>query len=122
MSYVALATDQFEAVVAFYGKALGFPVVRAWDRANARSTVFDLYGLRLEILDAARQKRPMRLPEPGERMHLVVEVDDADAAHRALPIAAPPPVTTSWGARLFSLHDPDGVPVWFLQWLDGHRQ
>jgi catechol 2,3-dioxygenase-like lactoylglutathione lyase family enzyme len=40
MSYIALATDQFDAVTAFYGEALGFPVVDKWDRADARGVSF----------------------------------------------------------------------------------
>ena len=27
--------------------------------------------------------------------------------------------TTSWGAKLFQLRDPDGVPVTFLEWVAG---
>ena len=30
MSYVALATDAFDAVTTFYGHDLGFPVVEEW--------------------------------------------------------------------------------------------
>ncbi len=117
MSYVALATEKFDAVVRFYGEALGFPVVAEWDRPGGRGRRFDLGGgLRLEVLDNARERRPLRLYEAGERTHVVVEVDDVEAAHRRLSIKASPPQAVSWGARLFQVRDPDGVPVTFLQW------
>lgn len=116
MSYVALATDRFDEVVRFYGEDLGFPVVAEWDRAGGRGRRFDLGGLRLEILDNARERLPLRLAEPAERFHVVVEVDDIEAARSRLPFDSPDPQAVSWGARLFQIHDPDGIPVTFLQW------
>ncbi len=120
MSYVALATDAFEEVARFYGECLGFPVAAEWDRPGGRGRRFDLDGgLRLEILDNLREREPLSLGRPGDRVHVVVEVDDVEAARRGLAITAPEPVSTSWGARLFQVRDPDGVPVTFLQWTDG---
>ena len=116
MSYVALATDAFEAVVHFYGTLLGFPVIAEWDRAHGRGKRFDLGDLRLEILDNLRERRAMALGSPGDRVHVVVEVKDIDAARQGLAVEAPAPVTVSWGARLFQIRDPDGVAVTFLQW------
>ena len=54
MSYVALATNAFDAVTKFYGHDLGFPVVEEWDRPTGRGRRFDLLGLRLE-----KTKAPM---------------------------------------------------------------
>lgn len=117
MSYVAMATDRFEEVAAFYGSKLGFPVVDEWDRPTGRGLRFDLGGMRLEILDNGRERRPLKLSEPHDRFHVVVEVEDIEEAHHNLSIDAPQPTTVSWGARLFQLHDPDGVPVTYLEWL-----
>lgn len=117
MSYIAIATEQFNAVVAFYGDQLGFPVVEQWDRPNARGKRFDLGGMRLEIFDNQRERSPLTLGQPGDRFHLVIEVDDIEATHQKLAIDAPEPQSTSWGARLFQLRDLDGVPVTFLEWV-----
>ena len=122
MSYVALATNAFDAVTTFYGHDLGFPVVEEWDRPTGRGRRFDLLGLRLEILDNARERRPLRLGTPADRIHLVVEVSDLEAARDTFRIDAPPPQTVSWGARLFEVRDPDGVAVTFLEWLDKSRK
>ena len=120
MSYVALATDAFDDVARFYGETLGFPVAADWDRANGRGRRFDLAGgLRLEVLDNRRERHPVPLGAPGGRVHVVVEVDDVDAARGRLALAAPAPADTSWGARLFQVRDPDGVAVTFLQWTGG---
>ena len=116
MSYVALVTDRFDEVALFYGKKLGFPVVEEWDRDNGRGRRFELGGLRLEILDNSRERNPLALGEPADRFHVVVEVEDIEAARNGIAIEAPPAQDTSWGARIFQVRDPDGVPVTFLQW------
>ena len=87
MSYVALATNAFDAVTKFYGHDLGFPVVEEWDRPTGRGRRFDLLGLRLEILDNARERHPLRLGTPADRIHLVVEVSDLDTACDSFRIA-----------------------------------
>jgi catechol 2,3-dioxygenase-like lactoylglutathione lyase family enzyme len=115
MSYVALATDRFDEVTRFYAD-LGFATLRQWDRADGRGRVFDLRGMAVEILDAVRERRPLELAPPRDRVHLVVEVNDVDELHRRLAPAAAAPQSTSWGSRVFRMRDPDGVWLTFLQW------
>jgi catechol 2,3-dioxygenase-like lactoylglutathione lyase family enzyme len=119
MSYVAIATDSFDEVTHFYGVLLGFPVIAEWDRPRGRGRRFDLGGLKLEVLDNIREPRRLELYRPGERTHIVVEVDDIEVTRSRLAITTPEPQTVSWGARLFQLRDPDGVPITFLQWESG---
>ncbi len=122
MSYIAFATDAFEQVAAFYGETLGFPIVAEWDRSRGRGRRFELGGgLRLEILDNAREPHPEKL-DVSRRVHVVVEVEDIQTAWQQLKVAAPHPVQTSWGARLFQIHDPDGVPVTFLEWREDRSE
>jgi catechol 2,3-dioxygenase-like lactoylglutathione lyase family enzyme len=118
VSYVALVTDQYDEMTRFYGEQLGFPILEEWDRGNARGVRFDIGGMRLELLDNGREHRPLTLGQPADRFHVVVEVDDVDAAWQKLDIDVPAPATVSWGARIFQLRDPDGVAVTFLQWLE----
>lgn len=118
MSYVALVTNRFDEIVHFYCEDLGFPVVRQWDRANARGLRINLGGMRLEILDNERERKPLALGTPADRFHVVIEVDDIEVARCNIKIDTPAMQTTSWGARLFQVHDPDGVPVTFLQWTE----
>jgi catechol 2,3-dioxygenase-like lactoylglutathione lyase family enzyme len=118
MSYVTLATNSFDEVARFYGADLGFPVVGGWDRDNGRGRRFDLGGLTLEVLDNARERKP--LPLPADRFHLVVEVDDILVARSRLRISAPPPQPVTWGAAVFQIRDPERVPVTFLEWNSAH--
>jgi catechol 2,3-dioxygenase-like lactoylglutathione lyase family enzyme len=118
MSYVALATDRFDDIVQFYAASLGFPVVEEWDRPNGRGLRFDLGGLKLEVLDNARKRQPLRLGTSSDRLHVVIEVDDIEVSRDRIKIDTPAPQFTSWGSRVFQIHDPDGVPVTFLQWTE----
>jgi catechol 2,3-dioxygenase-like lactoylglutathione lyase family enzyme len=118
VSYVALATDRFEEATSFYGELLGFPVVEQWDRPNGRGRRFDIGGMRLEILDNDRERNPLTLGEPADRFHVVVEVEDIEDARNRIEIEAPPTQVVSWGARLFQIRDPDGIPITFLQWIE----
>ena len=122
MSYVALVTNRFDEVTRFYGELLGFPVVEQWDRSNARGRRFDTGGMRLEIIDNQREQRPRELGEPADRVHIVVEVENIDEAREQIKVDAPPVQDTSWGSRLFQLHDPDGIPVTYLQWAETKRK
>ena len=119
MSFVALLTDRYDAMVRFYGERLGLPTTERWDRSCARGCRFDLGdGLRLELLDNRREASPRELGEPGDRVQLVIEVADLDAAARSLDPPVPEPTPTSWGARIFQVRDPDGVAVTLLQWTE----
>jgi catechol 2,3-dioxygenase-like lactoylglutathione lyase family enzyme len=116
MSYVTLVYNFFDKTTHFYGAELGFPVNEGWDRINGRGQRFDLHGgLRVEILDNMRERRPLRLCDPAERFHMVVEVNDIEAARRQLARLPLRSQTTSWEGPTFQIHDPDGVPVTFLQ-------
>ena len=122
MSYVALVTNRFDEVTRFYGELLGFPIVEQWDRSNARDRRFDTGGMRLEILDNEREQHQLELGETADKVHIVVEVESIDEVRERIKVDAPPTQDTSWGSRLFRVHDPDGVPVTFLQWTDGVRK
>ena len=60
--------------------------------------------------------------EMSARVHVVIEVEDLHAAWNKVKVSAPPPTETSWGARLFQVQDPDGVPVTFLEWTQDEGQ
>jgi catechol 2,3-dioxygenase-like lactoylglutathione lyase family enzyme len=118
VSFVALATDNFEAMVAFYRDRLGFRTIAAWDRDGARGMRLDLGGLKLELLDNGCQRQPIALSPAQGRIHLVVEVSDIAASRAGLDITSPEPQPTGWGAQTFQVPDPDGIAVTFLQWND----
>ena len=122
MSYVALLTNRFDEVTRFYGELLGFPVLDQWDRSNAHGCRFDAGGMRLEIIDNKREKDPRELGETADKVHIVIDVDNIDAAREQLKLDAPPVQDTSWGSRIFRVMDPDGIPVTYLQWTEAQRE
>ena len=80
-----------------YAKDLLFPIVEEWDRSNGRGSRPDIGGgLRLEILDNARERQPLLLHPTGDRFHVVVEVADIEAVRRRLTIVLPPTIAVSW--------------------------
>jgi catechol 2,3-dioxygenase-like lactoylglutathione lyase family enzyme len=74
--------------------------------------------MRLEIIDNEREKHECELAASSNKFHIVVEVDDIENARQRIDVEAPPARETSWGARLFQVRDPDGVPVTFLEWIE----
>ena len=117
MSYVALITNRFDEVSHFYGDMLCFPIVKQWDRLNALGCHFDTGGMLLEIIDNKRKKNKCELGTVLDRLHIVIEVENIDEARERIKIDAPTVQDVSWGARIFRVHDPDGIPVTFLQWM-----
>jgi catechol 2,3-dioxygenase-like lactoylglutathione lyase family enzyme len=119
MSYVALATDNFDRMTRFYGQTLAFPVLDEWDRSRGRGRRFDLgKGLKLELLDNQREAKPLLISCLGDRLHIVVEVIDIYRARAGLSIQSPDVQRVSWGALLFQIKDPDGTPITYLEWTD----
>jgi hypothetical protein len=59
---------------------------------------------------------------PADRFHVVIEVEDIEVARQRIKIDVPPARTTSWGAEIFELHDPDAVRVTFLRWTDARKE
>jgi len=120
MSYFAIATARFEAMLAFYRDHLGLEVISEFARPKARGAFIRLSGdLRMELIDATRQSKQMRLePTADDRLHIVIETNDIEGFARDRKLCEPQP--TSWGAKVVELHDPDGISVWVLEWLNGH--
>jgi hypothetical protein len=73
--------------------------------SNGRGQRFDLGGLRLEILDNARERCPLQL-EPADRFHVVVEVDDVFRVRSRLRLDTPAPTNTSWVRGCFKFATP----------------
>jgi catechol 2,3-dioxygenase-like lactoylglutathione lyase family enzyme len=122
MSYVTLATDNFDRMTWFYGQTLAFPVLDEWDRPRGRGRRFDLgTGLKLELLDNQREPKPFFLPPVSDRIHVVVEVLDIDEARSKISVQSPEVQRVSWGALLFQIRDPDGTPITYLQWTGALR-
>lgn len=114
MGFVSLITARYADMVAFYRVRLGGRLERAWERPGARGMLLDMGGLRVELMDATRERHQPKPEKNKKGIHLVIEVDDLDGRSAALGL--PAAVATSWGARLVTLTDPDGLPVSLLEW------
>lgn len=122
MSYFAIATTRFEEMLAFYRDHLGLEVISEFARPKARGAFIRLSGdSRMELIDATRQSKPMRLePTADDRLHIVIETNDIEGFARYRNLSEPQP--TSWGAKVVELCDPDGISVWVLEWMEKKKQ
>ncbi|MFM7129097.1 MAG: VOC family protein, partial [bacterium] len=102
----------------FYRDRLGLEVISEFTRPNARGAFIRLSGeSRMELIDATRQSKPMRLePTADDRLHIVIETDDIERVAQRQNLGEPR--LTSWGAKVVELRDPDGIAVWLLEWLN----
>ena len=115
-SRVALITNHFDVMRAFYAGRLKFDELESWDRPRARGVILQGPGsFRLEVLDATREVPPIDPGPPSMRAHLVLELDDLAGWYQDQQGEAAPPEETSWGGKVVLLEDPDGTPVWLRQ-------
>jgi predicted enzyme related to lactoylglutathione lyase len=107
-AFIALASTNFEAVVAFYSEVLG---QRAQPYQRDRYAEFQLPGLRLGVFKPrADQAAQFSAPSSGA-MSLCLEVGDLEGAIAHLTaLGYPPPkpmLTASHGREVYA-YDPDG--------------
>lgn len=114
-------TQRYELMLAFYAESLGLPVDESWDEGmQNRGTVFQVTGGgTFEVLQLDNLAQP---PATPINLEVTIRVDDAQAWHdhlsaKGVPIArgiedAP------WHHRSFGVDDPDGLRIWFVEFLD----
>ncbi len=121
---IALTTDQFDRVVAFYRDGLGLDPRELWTD-NGRGQLFGAGEASLEIFDPPYAAGVDQI-EVGERVsgqiRLAFEVPDVQAAiARALRAGATlvhEPVRTPWGDLNGRLRSPDGLQITLFQTPD----
>jgi catechol 2,3-dioxygenase len=133
-SHVSIAVSDMERSIAFYRDVLGWKQVfdtrldpKALEElvgvpgASGRACGGVLGGLRVELM--CLDYLPRTPPAPGLGLRVLsLEVDDADAAYRAVrqhgaaTLSSPVDVH---GTRMFFLLDPDGQGIEMCQYLPG---
>lgn len=124
-----LYVSDLKRSVEFYRQKLGFGFTGYWDDENERVT--DDYEEAGEpgyaSVKVGESEIGLHLDPDFEagprRFELHVRVDDADAVYEELTdrgVDATEPADQPWGARMFSVTDPDGH-VWdFVEYTDGN--
>lgn len=118
--HVFVQPASFDASLAFYRDALGWPLQYAWgDEGKPRGASLGTGAVRIvlaEAHDAADKSKSQGIN--GSRPTLHLQVDDLDRRHaqlqqRGAALFAPEP--THWGTRWFVAQDPDGNLIAFEQ-------
>jgi methylmalonyl-CoA/ethylmalonyl-CoA epimerase len=122
---VALTTDDYERLVAFYQEGLGLDIAQNWTSDQGRVLMFELGRGTLEIFDERQADLVDRL-EVGQRVsgpvRFALQVPDVHAAiERAVAWGATlvhEPVMTPWGDYNARLQSPDGLQITLFQVAD----
>ncbi len=127
---VALTTDLYTQVVAFYRDGLGLKIGIIWSDEGTRSLIFeDMPRATLEVFDQAAAEAVDQL-EVGHRVsgqiRFAFQVPDVDAAlERALAHGGTlvhDPVVTPWQHRNARVQAPDGMQITLFQDLEATSQ
>lgn len=119
---VAVTTDDYEKLVAFYREALGLDPAALWTTESTHATLFELGKATLEIFDEGQAEMVDQL-EVGQRVsgqiRFALRVPDVDAAlERAVAWGATlvhEPVVTPWRDRNARILSPDGLQITLFQ-------
>lgn len=115
---VALTTEQFDRLSAFYREGLGLEPSQVWPEDQGRALVLDMGRATLEVFDE-KQARTVDETEVGARVsgpiRFALEVPDLDGAtERLLRFGATlvhGPVSTPWGDRTVRFEDTEGMQI-----------
>lgn len=115
---VAINTEDFAEVEAFYREVLGMPVESRWNEAEGPGIIFRAgNGQTLEFFGPPWGARQQKQPAAG--VELAFEVNDVQRWHDRLVSAGVPIarelVDNPWGDRSFGIDDPAGTRIWILQ-------
>jgi predicted enzyme related to lactoylglutathione lyase len=115
---VALTTESFDRLAAFYREGLGLEPSQVWPEDQGRALVLNLGRATLEVFDEQQASTVDRI-EVGSRVsgrvRFALQVPDLEAAtsrlqeHGAKLVHAP--VATPWGDEVARFQDPDGMHI-----------
>jgi len=119
---VALTTQAFEKLSAFYRAGLGLEPSQEWPQDQGRSLVLDLGRATLEVFDE-KQADTIDKFEVGRRVsgpvRFALQVPDLDAAVKRLQnhgaVLVHGPVTAPWGDQTARFQDPGGMQITLYQ-------
>ena len=119
---VALTTQVFEKLAAFYRAGLGLEPSQEWPQEQGRSLVLDLGRATLEVFDE-KQAATIDQYEVGRRVsgtiRFALQVPDLNAAVKRLQehgaALVHGPVTAPWGDQTARFVDPDEMQITLYQ-------
>jgi methylmalonyl-CoA/ethylmalonyl-CoA epimerase len=122
---VALTTETYDRLVAFYQEGLGLAPSEEWPEDQGRSFVVDMGKATLEVFDESQAETIDNL-EVGRRVsgqiRFALQVPDLEAAIERLiehgATLVHPPVVTPWGDRNVRFQDPEGMQITLFQAAD----
>ena len=116
---VLVGAKDYPKCTAFYRELMRFPVQEEWDGSDGRGTLFATGGGVIEVMEDS----PHHPAAPPRGVRVSIEVGDADGLHARLSeagvVPTDPLADRPWGHRSFTIEDPSGLPLTFLEVVEG---
>ena len=115
---IAIAAEDYDGAMRFFGEALGLPLVRQWGEGDGRGALLEAGRATVEILAKAEADRidMVEVGRPvGAPIRVAMEVADSPATAAALEASGGTrlggPIDTPWGHRNVRLTGPGGLQI-----------
>jgi len=118
--FVIKAAD-YRQSFAFYHDILGLKLQSSWQRKDSWGALFAAGAVTIEIIwfPSGEEFQDCSFTLPRKKVSVDFEVHDIDILYSRLSASEieiiNEPHDTSWGVRMFSILDPDGIVISFVQ-------
>ena len=121
LSRVVIKVKDYRRSFEFYKNILGLKLFNSWQRKDSWGAIFTAGNGMIEIIwypsgDGLEQ---CNYSIEKEKFEIFLEVNDVDIQHRRLTAAGADVVDSPhdmpWGYRIFTIKDPDNIPLIFAQ-------
>ena len=123
-SRVVIKVNDYRKSFEFYKDVIGLKLSTSWQRKDSWGAIFSVGGADLEIIwfpDGEGFQDCCYYPE-RKKVDIFFEAHDIDIRFKRLSDLGveivKKPFDAPWGFRIFTIKDPDGVPVSFMQPLE----
>jgi lactoylglutathione lyase len=120
-SRIVIKVNDYRRSFEFYKDILGLKLSSSWQRKDSWGAIFSAGGGDLEIIwfPGGEELEDCRYYLERKKVDICFEIHDIDILYKRLSDQGieiiKEPFDAPWGYRIFSIKDPDGVPVLFMQ-------
>ncbi len=121
LSRILIKVRDYRSSFEFYKTTLGLKLSSSWQRKDSWGAIFSAGNAVIEIIwfpSGTGLEECNYIPE-HDKFVIELEVNDVDIWHRRLVSSAvkiiDSPHDTPWGFRLFTIKDPDNIPITLSQ-------
>lgn len=124
ISRIVIKVNDYRKSFEFYKDTLGLKLSNSWQRKDSWGAIFPAGNTDIEILwfPEGEDLEDCRYRMERKKVDINFEVHDIDIIFKRLSDLGVEiirePFDAPWGFRIFSIKDPDGIPISFTQPLE----